>query len=165
MPSMHWWCFDGILLQLNESTTTTKKTVFSAISFIKWALSKILWINLHTFLRPLKGIFFIRATITVCCFAMACFSWTWLYSCYSSETLTAVACSEGLQGRPQNTKTAKCWIPPMNEQKAQSHRMIVKQLIMAQCTNWGFVESKYLDHSSHGVHVNRPLQFSLIRNQ
>lgn len=91
---------------------------------------------------------------------MASFSWTRLYSCYSSETLTAVACSEGLQGRPRNTKTAKSWIPPMNGQKAQSHRMIVEQLIMAQCTNWRSVGSKYSDRSSRGVHGNRSVQFS-----
>lgn len=164
MLSMNWCCFDGILLQLNESTTTKKQCIAQFI-LSNERCQKFCELTYTRSCAHSKDFFLIRATITVCCFAVASFSWTWLYSCYSSETLTAVACSEGLQGRPQNTKTAKSWIPPMNEQKAQSHRMIVEQLIMAQCTNWGFVESKYLDHSSHLVHVNRSLQFGLIRNQ
>lgn len=38
---------------------------------------------------------------------MTSFSWAHLCSFYSAETVTAVDCDEGLQGRPRNTKTAK----------------------------------------------------------
>lgn len=81
--------------------------------------------------HPLQGRFYYKSKFYVCSGPF------FLSSALFLLFLRDCSCSERLQGRPRNTKSQVTRVPPMNGQKAGSHRMIVVLItIMAKCTNW-----------------------------